>query len=426
MESILIILILTIINGYFACVEMAIVSVNKHKLSTMANNGNKKAITILKILDEPTQFLSTIQVAITLAGFFSSAFAATGLADDFQKIFLEYGIHISTSVATIIITLLLSYVTLVFGELVPKRIAIRHANSISLVCVNSIVFVSKITKLFVLLLTISTKAVLRLFNIKDEVVTDAVTREEVHQILAQSKETGAIDEYEKELIESVLEFDTTMAHEIMVARNDVICIDIDKPFNTYLESLLLRRHTRVPVYKESLDKIIGVLHIKDVMYNAYINGFENIKVQEIMVEPYFVPETKNIDDLIRELQATKNHIAILIDEYGGFSGIVTMEDLLEEIVGPIDEEDDVVKVYVDKIDENSYRLYGLITLDELEELCNITIDDNDCNTVSGLLVKYLGKIPQTVGETVLVDDYEFTIEMISNKRVEKCIIRKIK
>ncbi len=422
MESIIIIIILTIINGYFACVEMAIISANKHKLNVQASEGNKGAKTVLKVLEEPTQFLSTIQVAITLAGFFSSAFAATGLADEMQVIFQNYNLPYNSSVATVIITLILSYITLVFGELVPKRIAIKYANGISVKCIGSVVLISKITKLFVILLTVSTKGILALLQIKDDEEKDMITREEVRHMLVSSKETGAIDEYERELIESVFEFDETLAHEIMVPRNDVVCIDIDKPITAYLESLLSKRHTRIPVYKDNLDKIIGILHTKDLMYSAYLNGFDNIDVENIMEEPYFIPENKNIDDLIRELQENRKHIALLIDEYGGFSGIVTMEDLVEEIVGPIDEAKDEIKTRIEQIETGKYRLYGLVTLDEVAEQCDIIFDDEDCNTISGLLVKYLGKIPSGNEGKVYVNNFVFTIEKVVNKRVEQCTI----
>lgn len=418
-----ILLLLTAINAFFACAEMAIVSVNKNKMNALFNEGNKKAKTIIKLLEEPTKFLSTIQVAITLAGFFASAFAATSLSKGLGDILLGYKIPYGNEIAVVVITIILSYFTLVFGELVPKRIALQKANAISLAVVKPVLFISKIVSPFVKFLSFSTNLVLKLVGMHHDNLEEQVSEEEIRSLIEVGKEKGVFNDYEQDLIESIFEFDDTIAREIMTARKDVYCIDIDEPISEYIEELLLQRHSRIPVYQDNIDNIIGVLYMKDFIIEAYKKGFDKVKIKKIMHDAYFVPETKNIDELFKELQDNKYYIAVLIDEYGGFAGVVTMEDLVEEVMGEIDEEGEEENPYIEKIDRDTYRLYGLVMIDDINDELDLTLDNENHDTVSGLLIDNLGTIPEDSGQEIIIDNLVFTVEEVVDRRIEKCILK---
>lgn len=421
--QLLVLVFLTGINAFFACAEMAIVSVNKNKMKRLAEDGNKKANTILKLLEEPTKFLSTIQVAITLAGFFASAFAATSLSQRLGNVLLQLNIPYSGEIAVVGITVILSYFTLVFGELVPKRIALQKANSISLFVVNPILFISKLASPFVKFLSFSTNLLLKILNMHNDSLEEQVSEEEIKSMLQVGKETGVFDEYEQDLIESIFEFDDTVAREVMTARKDVYCIDIEEPLSSYIDELLHVRHSRIPVYKDDIDNIIGVLYIKDFIIEAYEKGFDNVDVVTILQQPYFVPETKYIDELFKELQSSKNYMAVLIDEYGGFSGIVTIEDLVEEVMGPIEEEGQAETPYIERIERDTYRLHGLVMIDDLSDEIHYQLPEEYHDTVSGLLIDTLGNIPKKAGQEVRIDHLVFVIEKVINHRIEQCLLK---
>lgn len=415
--------LLTAINAFFACAEMAIVSVNKNKMNALVNDGNKNAKTIIKLLEEPTKFLSTIQVAITLAGFFASAFAATSLSQRLGSIMLEYSIPYSNEIAIIIITIILSYFTLVFGELVPKRIALQKANAISLAVVRPVLFISKIVSPFVKFLSFSTNLVLKLVGMHYDNLEEQVSEEEIRSLIEVGKEKGVFNDYEQDLIESIFEFDDTIAREIMTARKDVYCIDVDEPVSQYMEELLLQRHSRIPVYQDNTDNIIGVIYMKDFIIEAYKVGFDRVEIRKIMHDAYFVPETKNIDELFKELQSNKYYIAVLIDEYGGFAGVVTIEDLVEEVMGEIDEEGEEENPYIEKLDKDTYRLYGLVMIDDLNDELDLALDSENHATVSGLLIDDLGTIPEDTGQEIVIDNLVFTVEKIVDRRIEQCTLK---
>lgn len=422
--QLLILVLLTGINAFFACAEMAIVSVNKNKMISLMNEGDKKAKIIVQLLEEPTKFLSTIQVAITLAGFFASAFAATSLSNRFGGVLASIHIPYSEEIAVVVITVILSYFTLVFGELVPKRIALQKANSISLAVVRPILWIAKIASPFVKFLSFSTNLVLKILGMHHEALEEQVSKEEIKSMIEIGKENGVFNEYEQDLIESIFEFDDTIAREIMTARKDVYCIDIDEPLEEYIDDMLAQRHSRIPVYQDNIDNIIGVMYMKDFIMESYKKGFTNVKVKDIIREAYFVPETKNIDELFKELQNNNCYIAILIDEYGGFAGVVTIEDLVEEVMGPINEEGQEENPFIEKIDDKTYRLHGLVMVDDIKDELDIVLDnEEDHATVSGLLLDILGTIPETSGQEVMVGDHQFIIEKVIDKRIEQCLLK---
>ena len=423
--KLILILVLTLVNAFFAASEMAMVSVDRIKLSSKADKGDKKAKMLVNILKEPSRFLSTIQVGITFAGFFSSASAAVSISARLGDALDRMGIPFGQDLAFIGITLILSYVMLVFGELVPKRIALRYAEKFAMLAVKPINLVAKIMHPFVTFLSISTNTVMRIIGISQEGVEAKVTLEEIGSMVEVGHEQGFINPVEREMIRSVIKFDDKLAEEIMTARTEVFAIDIDDPPEEYMEEFLRLKHSRVPVYREDIDNIIGILYLKDYLLEAYRKGFGNIDIMDILRPAYFVPERKNINDLFMELKSTRKHMAILIDEYGGFSGLVTMEDLIEEIVGDIDDEFDLDDPDVKKLDDNLYLARGSVSIKELNSRTGLELDEEseDYDTLAGFLIHQLGYIPddQETPE-IMVDQVLFKIQEIEDKRITKVLI----
>ena len=425
--QLLLLVFLTGVNAFFASAEMAVVSVNKNKIKIMADNeDNKNAKLILNLLEEPTKFLSTIQVAITLSGFLASASAAANFSKPLGTFLLKYGIPYpySENISLVLVTILLSFFTLVFGELVPKRVALQKAESISLFCVKPILVISKISSPFIKLLSSSTAVVLQILGMKTEKLEENVSKEEIRSMIEAGQAKGVFNETEKEMINSIFEFDDITAQEIMIPRTDVYTIDADVPVSEYLDELLNTKHGRIPVYKGDIDNIIGVLHLKDFILEARKKGFENVDIIPILRKPYLVPETKNIDELFKEMQRERKSMAVLIDEYGGFSGIVTMQDLVEEVMGDIEDEHDNTFQQIEKIDDFNYIIDALFPLDELEEKFGITVKTDETknyNTVSGYVIDILGVIPDNsyIGKKIETEKIIFKIISIKENRIEK-------
>lgn len=404
LSQIILIIILTSINAFFAASEMAIVSLNKTRIHRLAQEGNKKAILVERLLSEPTSFLSTIQVGITLAGFFASASAATGITQDLGRFFAEVNIPYGSTIAMILVTMALSFVTLIFGELVPKRIALQKAESLALFAAKPIVIISKIASPFIKILSWTTALILRMIGMHDENVEESLSREEIRSMVEVGQENGVFNETETEMINSIFAFDDILAESIMTPRTDVFCIDIEDPIEEYLSELMKMRYTRIPVYEDSIDHIIGVLNIKDFAAEAQKVGFENVDVRKILRDPYFVPESKNIDDLFKDLQRSRQHLAILIDEYGGFSGVVSIEDLIEEVMGDIEDEFDQQEELMKQINENVYIIDGQMDLDDINEEFDLKLPTDDHETINGYMMDLLGFIPSENDHSILEDD----------------------
>lgn len=420
-SQLLFLLILTIANAFFAGAEMATVSVNKNKIKMLAENGNKNAQLLQELLKEPTKFLSTIQVAITLSGFLASASAATSFSAPLDILMTKLGIPYGETIAIIIVTVVLSFFTLVFGELVPKRIALQKAEAISLFTVKPVLFISRLTSPFIKLLSFSTGLVLQVLGMKAENLEENISKEEIKSMVEAGQANGVFNETEKEMINSIFEFDDILASEIMIPRTDVYSIDIDASIGEYLDELLETKHSRIPVFEGDIDNIIGVLYIKDLILEARNKGFENVDIRSILRKPYLVPESKNIDTLFKEMQKSKKYIAILIDEYGGFSGIVTMEDLVEEVMGNIDDEYDDNEPKLEKIDNHIYLVDGLYPVDELINILNIDIVSKNHNTISGYLIDTLGEIPDNsyLDKEIKINNTIFKIKSIKENRIDK-------
>lgn len=409
---------LTLVNAFFSCTEMAVVSVNKNRMGMLAEKGNKKAKLILKLLEEPTNFLSTIQVAITLSGFFASASAATNFSFVVENWLNPFNIPYTKEISLVLVTVVLSFFTLVFGELVPKRVALQRAESIALFSVKIVYLISKIVLPFIKLLSFSTNLVLKILGVNLENIEEKVSEEEIKSLIEVGQRHGVFNETEKEMITSVLSFDNKIAREIMIPRKNVYSINIDTPLTNYLDELLEEKHSRIPVYQGDKDNIVGILYLKDFIVEAHKNGFENVNISSIMKKPYFVLENKNIDVLFKEFQKRKIFMAILVDEYGSFIGIVTMEDIIEEVMGNIQDVYDEEDPLLEKLSEYTYLVDGFYSLNDLNSKLGLKIDNDEFDTVSGFVIDLIGRIPEE-NEKLQVNYKNLSFQILSVK--EKCI-----
>lgn len=419
--QIIIIIILTLINAFFSSAEMAIASVNKNRVKLLSEEGNKKAQLLEKIMKNQSNFLAAIQIGITLAAFLSSASAATGISVVLSNKLEALNIPYANQLGVIIVTIILTYFTLVFGELVPKRIALKNKEKVALRSVKTIYIVLIITKPFVKILSFSTSLILKLLGFNKEGIEEKVSKEEIQALISEGEVEGAIDESEKEMLDSVFEFNDRLSKEIMTSRKDTYMINISDDINEELDDIINLQYSRIPVYEGDIDNIVGILYTKDLFIMARKVGFENLNIKHILHKPYFVPETKRINELFKELQLNKNHMALLIDEYGGFSGIVTMEDLVEEIVGDIDDEYDIDEPDIKKIDEYKYLVKGTINIHDFNDEFGTSIEeDEDFDTLNGYMITRIGKIPKEgVNIEFDVDNIHLKVKEVTGRRIEE-------
>ncbi len=407
LAQILLLVVLTLINAFLAASEIAVVSINKNRIEQKAEDGDKKAKKILKILENPTNFLSTIQVGITLVNILSGA----SLADSLAARLAPY-IGTSTaarSMATFIVLAILTYVSIVFGELYPKRIAMNKSEEVAMFTSGVIRVLEVITKPFVWLLSASTNLLSRITPMTFDDEDSKMTRDEMRYMLANE---GVFEEDELEMLQGIFSLDTKVAREVMVPRTDAFMIDIHSDVKENLQRILSESYSRIPVYNEDKDKIIGILHTKTLLKAAYEVGFDNLQLLPLMQEPLFVPETVFIDDLLYELKKTQNQMAILLDEYGGVVGLVTLEDLLEEIVGEIDDESDEVETLYE------YIIQGRMLIDEFNTVFNANLHMSDVDTMAGYLITALGVIPDENKKIPFeVDNFILTTEEVEGSRV---------
>lgn len=420
MIQILVLILLIALNAFFASAEMAFVSLNDPKIEKEAKGGNKKAKQIHKMLQEPSKFLATIQIGITLAGFLSSAFASESFADELAPILnnlIPIGLATWNTISIVLITIILSYFTLVFGELVPKRFAMKNCEKVAYASVGVIKAISLVTAPFVRFLTFSTNFVSKLFGVsaQDE---ETVTEEEIRMMVDVGEEKGAIEETEKELINNVFEFNDKVVSEVMIHRTEIFAVDIKNNISDVLNQIDDVKYSRIPVYDESIDDIKGILYTKDLI--KVLKKQKDVKVKTIMREAYFVSENKPIDDLFRELQKSKMQMAIVLDEYGGTSGIITMEDIIEELVGNIFDEYDDVELDYEKIDDNTFIINGNVSIYDVKKILEVNIPEGDYDTLSGYLIEELGRIPEDDEKPVIeTQKVTYKIEEYEDKRIVK-------
>lgn len=421
LSKIAVLIILILVNAYFAATEIAFISLNDAKIDRKAKEGNKKARQIKRMLENPSQFLATIQIGITLAGFLSSAFASEAFASKLAPILNNWvpSINISAwqSMSIVVITLILSFFTLVFGELVPKRLAMKHYEKIAFGTIGVIRFLYTVTIPFVKLLTKSTNFVSKLFGVseKDE---EIVTEEEIKMMVDEGEEKGSIEEEEKNLINNVFEFNDITVSEIMTHRTDIYAIEIGGNVNELIETLDEYKYSRIPVYEDTVDEIRGILYLKDLLKHA--KSKKNTRIKTILRPAYFVAQSKPINEVFKELQENNNHMAIVVDEYGGTAGLITMEDILEELVGDIFDEYDEIENQYEIVDENTYLISGNVTINDLKKILEVEIEDGDYDTLSGYLQEKLGRIPEDEEKPVIeTKQITYKIEEYEDKRILK-------
>ena len=425
-SKLILIAILTSITAFFASSEMAMVSVNNNKIKKLAEEGDKRAKTLLSVSQDQTRFLSTIQVAITLAGFFSSGSAATSISKVFGEFLSGYGIAYGGTLAFILVTLFLSYITLVFGELVPKRIALTNSEKVALSSAKIIDFSSKIFSPFVKLLSLSTVGVLKLTGNYSEEVEERISEEELKSYIRVSSQQGVINDSGEEMIVNIMDFDDTLAEEIMTPRTSIYMIDYDEFDESKIDEILNQGYSRIPVFRENQDKILGVVNVKDLFKEYAANDYKFINLDNCIKEAYFVPETKKIDILLKEFQGMQNYMTILIDEYGGLSGMVTMEDIVEEIVGEIEDEYDRAETLIKKISDKEYIVEGSMDIDDVNSEIGTFLFSNNHETISGLIIENLEFIPEDNNKDQLrvkVCGCIFTILSVTNRTIDRASIK---
>lgn len=429
--SMLLLFVLILLNGFFAGSELAFISINNNKLKILAEEGNRKAIKILQLKEKPNRFLSTIQIGVSLASILSGAFGADAFAQVLTDFIVAQGLGTSLLVkpiATLLITLIIMFVMLVFGELVPKRVAMSHTEKFAFIAVTPIAFLAKISTPMIHLLSFSTNLVLRLLGIDPHGSEEEVTEEEIRLMV----DAGEIDVKEKEMINNIFEFDNLEVADIMTHRTEIVGIGVDADFNELMALVDKERFTRYPVYEDSIDNIVGIIHLRDILRYMKFHKGQEFNAKSLMREPFYVPDSKQTDELFRELQLNKTHMAVVIDEYGGTAGLVTMEDLIEEIMGNIMDEYDIDEVTHELIEVHSgeYLVDASMDLEDLEDVLQIGLPVDDFDTVSGFLISELGRIPTQ--EDVLEDDsdvdfngYRFSILEIDEKVISKLRLTKI-
>jgi putative hemolysin len=398
--EILVLIVLIILNAFFAASEIALISLNDNKVKLLAESGDKKAKMLQNLLSEPSRFLATIQIGITLAGFLASAFAAGSFSGRLSEVLLSWGVPIPAnlleSISVVIITLILSYFTLVLGELVPKRLALQKAEAIANFAVTPLTILSKITAPFVKLLTLSMNVIVRLFGVDPNAEDENVTEEEIRMMVDVGKEKGTIQDIEKVMINNIFEFDNKTVSDIMTHRTNIVAIPVETGLKEIAQIANLEKYTRFPIYEENIDHIIGILHVKDLIQFIENGTNEDFNIRKLLREPYYVLESIRTDQLFKEMQKHNLHMAIAVDEYGGTDGIVTIEDLIEEIVGNIFDEYDEQSSEDEQIIElepNIYMMPGTTNLYEVEDIINIELPTQEYDTVSGFVIGQLGYIP---------------------------------
>lgn len=405
-------LILTLLNAFFSASEMALVSLNRSRVEQKAEEGDKKFIRLLSVLENPNNFLSTIQVGITFISLLQGASLSASLGGVIASWFGDF-VWAQTA-GSVISLVFLTYISIVLGELYPKRIAMNLKENLAVISAPVIIFLGKIVSPFVWLLSASTNLLSRITPMQFDDADEKMTRDEIEYMLSNSEET--LDAEEIEMLQGIFSLDELMAREVMVPRTDAFMIDINDDTQENIQEILKQNFSRIPVYDDDKDKIVGVLHTKRLLDAGFRDGFDNIVLRKMLQEPLFVPETIFVDDLLRQLRNTQNQMAILLDEYGGVAGIVTLEDLLEEIVGEIDDETDKAEQFVREIGEHTYIVLGTMTINEFNDYFDVDLESDDVDTIAGYYLTGVGNIPdQDSRETFEVDTKEKHLALTNDK-----------
>ena len=424
--QIVILFALIFVNAFFSMSEMAIVTLNDNKIDKMASEGNKKAKQIQKLTENTSSFLSTIQIGVTLAGFLTSATAAQSfagmLAEAISKTAVVNVIPVGviSGFSTVVITLVMSYFSLVLGELVPKKVAMSKPEKMAFMAAPILVFVAKVTNPIVKFLALSTNAVLRVIGIDPHADEEVVTEEEIRMMVDVGGEKGVIEDTQIEMINNIFEFDDIDVADIMTHRTDMICIDDDEPLSEAVKLSIENGFSRIPVYEEDPDDIVGIVYIKDFLKYVGTNLPEKMTVKDMMRPAYYVPETKRCGELFTEMTEKRVQMAVVIDEYGGTAGIVTLEDLLESIVGNIQDEYDQEDEEISIINDTIFEVDGITDIEEVEEHIGKTFPEGDYDTIGGYIISVLGFLPED-GQMneVIFENIKFTVLNVEERRIGK-------
>ena len=418
--------VLVLLNGIFAATEIALVTIRRSRLQQLVEEGNRAAVRVQRLKANPGRFLAVIQIGINFLGFLASAFAAVSLVDEvggWFGSFLPVEPDTANGLALILVTVLLTLFTIVFGELVPKQIGLAHAERVAMTTSRLMEFLGTIFAPLVSALTWVTRRISRLFR-ADVAADERISSEELRLIIEQGGEQGILEAEEEQMIHAVIELGDRRVHEVMVPRIAMVALPADATFDEAIDRVIDEGHSRIPVYESGIDEIIGIVYAKDLLPFLKANAPEPPPLRSLLRPPVFVPESMTVDDLLHELQRRKVHIAIVLDEYGGTAGLVTIEDLIEEIVGEIQDEYDVEEPMIEALDDDRARVDGRASVDDLTNHFGLELDAADreqYDTVGGLVYHEIGGVPN-VGDTVEVDGLTLTVESTDGRRVGKVLV----
>ena len=424
--KLLLLFLLIIVNAFFAMSEIAIISLNDNKLRVLSEDGHKKAKRVLQLIESPSSFLSTIQIGVTLAGFLTSASAAQSfsvpLANKISDLF-NLGTKAPdwlSGVSMVLVTIIISYFSLVLGELAPKRIAMQCSEKISYKVVGILLFIKAAMKPFVVFLSFSTNLIVKLLGFDPNASEEVVTEEEIRMMVDAGEEKGVIEESQKEMINNIFEFDDIVAADVMTHRTELECIEINEPLEVVIKTAMSEGYSRIPVYEDEIDNIKGIIHVKDLLKYIGKPIPASFKISKVMREAYFIPESKRCGDLFNEMTEKHLQMVIVSDEYGSTAGIVTIEDLIESIVGNIQDEYDDEEEDIERLNDNLYNFDGMTTVEEVGEVLNIEIPEGEYDTIAGFIMSELGRIPDEDEKPVIeACGIKFTVEEMEERRIDK-------
>ena len=419
------IVVLVFFNGIFSATEIALVTIRRSRLQQLVDEGNRSAVRVQRLKEHPGRFLAVIQIGITFLGFLASAFAAVSLVDGMQDFLDDFGplAGLAGSLSLIIVTVLLTLFTIVFGELVPKQIGLAHAERVATTFSRLIEVLGRLFSPLVALLTLVTRWVSRLFR-ADVTADERISSEELRLIIEQGGEQGILEAEEEQMIHAVIELGEQRIHEVMIPRMDMVTLSGEATFEEATGVIVAEGHSRIPVYEDSIDEIVGILYAKDLLPFLVQPDGDRPVLRTLLRTPVFVPESMTVDDLLHELQRRKVHLAIVLDEYGGTAGLVTIEDLIEEIVGEIQDEYDEEEPMIVRLSDDEVRVDGRAAVDDLQDLFDTTFgleDEDEYDTVGGLIYHRIGGVPKP-GDEVRVDGLLLTVESTDGRRVGKVLV----
>ena len=419
------IVVLVLLNGIFSSTEIAVVTLRRSRIQQLIDEGNRGAVRVQRLKSNPGRFLAVIQVGINFLGFLASAFAAVSLVDGAASVFRQFGPlqNAAEGIALVVVTILLTLFTIVFGELVPKQIGLAHAERVAFSTARLMEFLGTVFGPLVSALTLVTRYVSRLFR-ADVPAEERISSEELRLIIEQGGEQGILEAEEEQMIHAVIELGEQRVHEVMVPRIAMVSLPVDATINDAIDTIVAEGHSRIPAFETTIDEIIGIVYAKDLLPFLKQAAPEPPPLRTLLRPPVFVPESMTVDDLLHELQRRKVHIAIVLDEYGGTAGLVTIEDLIEEIVGEIQDEYDAEEPMIERLSDDEARVDGRAAVDDLTEMFETQVpleDEDEYDTVGGLIYHRIGGVPKP-GDQVSVDGLTLTVESTDGRRVSKVLV----